>query len=62
MDKNFTSMDIEKILLDYEESLYVRFEEEEEELALPEGSASPPIEKLLAGVLKHRVEALKNKD
>ena len=61
MEKNLTSMDIEKILSEYEDSLFLRFEDEEPE-ELPEGAPMPSIEKILAGVLRHKVAVLKNKD
>ena len=61
MEKNLTSMYIEKILSEYEDSLFLRFEDEEPE-ELPEGAPMPSIEKILAGVLRHKVAVLKNKD
>lgn len=61
MEKNLTSMDIEKILSEYEDALFLRFEDEEPE-ELPEDAPAPSIEKILAGVLRHKVAVLKNKD
>lgn len=55
-------MDIEKILSEYEDALFLRFEEEEEPEELPEDVPAPSIEKILAGVLRHKVAVLKNKD
>lgn len=61
MEKILTSMDIEKILSEYEDDLCLRFEAAAEE-ELPEEIAAPSIEKILAGVLRHKVAVLKNKD
>ncbi len=63
MEKYFTSMDIERLLLEYEKSLCVRFEEMEDELD-PDIEIPPPpqVEKMLESLLKRKVSILKNKD
>lgn len=63
MEKNLTSMDIEKILSEYEDALFLRFEKDDNEMeALPESATPPSVEKILAGVLRHKVAVLRNKD
>lgn len=69
MEKNLTSMDIERILTEYEEALFVRTEEIEKELEdmeIPEpefGPDSPQfMERIVAGALRRKVSVLKNKD
>lgn len=61
MAKELTSIDIEKILAEYEDELFARYEQADIE-ELPEDFPMPPIEKILAGVLRHKVAVLRNKE
>lgn len=68
MEKNLTSIDIERILTEYEEALFVRTEELEEELEGMEfpdmdfGTDTQLMERIVAGALRRKVSVLKNKD
>ena len=63
MQKYFTSLDIEKILAEYEKELAAEFDRDNSE-DCPEDPPEPPepsIENILAGALKKRIKILKNK-
>lgn len=71
MEKNLTSLtsiDIERILTEYEEDLFARTEELEKELEglelskLDFGSDNKMMERVIAGALRRKVSVLKNKD
>lgn len=68
MEKNLTSIDIERILTEYEEDLFARTEELEKELEglelskLDFGSDNKMMERVIAGALRRKVSVLKNKD
>lgn len=68
MEKNLTSIDIERILTEYEEALFVRTEEIEKELEGMEfpdvdfGTDTQLMERIVAGALRRKVSVLKNKD
>ncbi|MCI9595937.1 MAG: hypothetical protein HFE75_01305 [Firmicutes bacterium] len=64
MEKNLTSIDIERILTEYEEALFVRTEELEG-MEFPDmdfGTDTQLMERIVAGALRRKVSVLKNKD